>query len=356
MKTNIESLVAALQAYDGPPLRLMEVCGTHTHQLSHFGIPALLPPTVSLISGPGCPVCVTPSGYIARAATLSLRPNTTVLSFGDMLRVPGHGVSLLQAKAQGGSVAMMYSPMDAIAMAEKEPSRMFYVAAVGFETTLPLYALLVQRATERGLHNIRLLPALKALVPGLAWICQNEPDIHGFLGPGHVSAILGYGGYEALCRDHRIPMTVAGFGYEQLIAALWDLVSQARRGQCQVHNLYPGVVSRAGNEKAQALIRQVFLRKADRWRGLGILPDSGYFLRPEYSAFDASAQEPEADDPEADEADEAGCGCGQVILGRIRPVDCGQFGRRCTPEHPLGPCMVSSEGACGIWHASARKK
>lgn len=349
MASRLNNLVQAIQAYEGPPLRLMEICGTHTHQLSHFGIPALLPRNIALISGPGCPVCVTPGGYIDRAVELALEPGCTVLSFGDMLRVPGSNGSLQAARAAGGSVSLMYSPLDAVEHARRQPECLFVVAAVGFETTLPLYALLIKRLAAENIRNVRLLVAGKALLPALRWLCENSPEIDGFIGPGHVSTILGWGSYEPLCRQYRRPMAVAGFGYEHLIAALYDLMQQAVRGRGEVHNLYPGAVTRAGNLEAQALIDQYFVRVPSVWRGLGEIPDSGYALAPAFKAFDAGGYAEALAEPDD-------CLCGNVITGRAQPVDCGCFGTACTPGRPLGPCMVSSEGACGIWYATARHK
>ena len=347
MDKTIDRLAQCLRNYQGPPVRLMEVCGTHTHALSRLGIPAMLPHQVSLISGPGCPVCVTPAGYIDRAAELACQPHSVLLSFGDMLRVPGKKRSLLEAKASGGNVALMYSPLDALALAAKAPDTTFYVAAVGFETTLPLYALLIQRMEEQSIRNIRLLTAVKALLPGLDWLCQQSPEIDGFIGPGHVSAILGYGAYEPLCACYRLPLTVAGFEYQHLVPAIYDLVQQKKAGTHEVRNLYPSVVTREGNATAQALIHQYFVPAAAVWRGLGEIDGSGYSLAPAYQKFDAGAYDETS--PEGDE-----CLCGQIITGKARPVECPCFGTLCTPERPLGPCMVSSEGACGIWHSTER--
>ena len=349
MNKTLDRLVQSIQAYSGPPIRLMEVCGTHTHQLSRFGIPSLLPSNLSLLSGPGCPVCVTPAGYIDRAAAFALTPGATLLSFGDMLRVPGHTSSLLEAKAAGGSVALMYSPMDAIAHALREPSRIFYVAAVGFETTIPLYALLLQEIKRQGIRNIRLLTALKALLPGLHWLCGHNPEINGFIGPGHVSTILGYEAYAPLCEQSMLPLTVAGFAYEHLIAAIFDLTQQICRGTHQVHNLYPEAVTAKGNPEALALIRSCFVQEASVWRGLGNIPSSGYRLSPAFAEFDAGTYD--ETDTHSD-----GCLCGSIITGKASPADCACFGISCTPERPLGPCMVSGEGACGIWHATARTR
>ncbi len=351
MTGRIDRLIGAIRAYGGPPIRLMEVCGTHTHAISTFGIPALLPGCVSLISGPGCPVCVTPSGYIERAAEIALRPGCTVLSYGDLMRVPGNGASLAEAKAAGGSVTLMYSPMDAIGLAKRDPDRLFVVTAVGFETTLPLYALLIDRMREARVENIRLLTSLKALIPALHWIGQNNPGVHGFIGPGHVSAILGYGAYAPVCEAYGLPVAVAGFSFEHLIAAIHDLIRQVSQGRREAHNLYPGVVTEEGNAEALALVRRFFARTDSVWRGLGAIRDSGYVLRGEYAAYDAGSFDAETESAEPD-----GCLCGRVIIGRARPVDCPHFGAACAPERPLGPCMVSGEGACRIWHAAGREK
>lgn len=349
-RSGIAQLEQKIRAYAGPPIRLMEVCGTHTHQISKFGIPALFPQALTLISGPGCPVCVTPAGYIDCASEIALLPGHTLLSFGDMLRVPGHQTSLLAAKAAGASIALMYSPLDVVGHAQSAPDRMFYVAAVGFETTLPLYALLIDRLQSLQIRNVRLLVAVKALMPALTWLCENNPDIHGFLGPGHVSAILGYGGYIPLCAQHGLPMAVAGFGYEHIVAAIADLIRQISRGKSEVHNLYPSAVSLQGNTEALQLIDRYFVRKPSLWRGLGMIEDSGYQLAPAYAMYDAALGEV-ADSPEP-----PGCRCGQVIAGRIVPTGCPLFGKACTPQSPIGPCMVSSEGTCGIWYTNARVK
>ncbi|MCL2513019.1 MAG: hydrogenase formation protein HypD [Oscillospiraceae bacterium] len=346
MENKLDKIIRFIKNYDGPPIRLMEVCGTHTRQISHFGIQSLLPPNISLISGPGCPVCVTPAGFIDRAAELSMRPGCTALSFGDMMRVPGRETSLLQAKAAGGSVMLIYSPSDVLTYAKKEPGRLFYVAAVGFETTLPSYALLVRKLADENIKNVRLFTAVKALVPALERLCRNSPQINGFIGPGHVSAVIGCGGYEPLCEKYGIPLAVAGFGYEHLIAAVADLIRQAGRGTSEVHNLYPNAVSRQGNIDALELIGKFFVREPSVWRGLGEIEASGYSLAHGYADFDAGI------DLGQDEAEPDGCLCGEVITGRARPAECCHFGKTCTPEHPLGPCMASEEGACGIYRES----
>jgi hydrogenase expression/formation protein HypD len=349
MENKLNSMIEAIRAYDGPRIRLMEVCGTHTNSISKFGIPALLPENISLISGPGCPVCVTPAGYVDMAAELSLMPGCTVLSFGDLIRVPGLRTSLLKAKAVGGSVFIMYSPLEALEYARREPDRLLYVTAVGFETTLPVYALLIRRLMEENIKNVRLLTSVKALMPALTWICENNPDIQGFIGPGHVSAVLGWGGYDPLCQKFTIPMAVAGFGYEHIVAAIYDLMMQQKRGTYEVHNLYPSTVTKDGNQEALHLIDEIFERKSSVWRGLGEIRGSGYSLKSGYELYDAGSFE-------NDEHETTGCLCGRVITGRARPADCRFFGSSCTPENPKGPCMVSSEGTCGIWHQNSRKR
>ena len=315
------------------------MCGTHTHSIFQYGIRQLLAPGVTLLSGPGCPVCVTPAGYIDRAAELSLQNGYTLCTFGDMMRVPGERGNLLDAKALGGDVRMMVSPMDVLRWASDEPSRIFAVAAVGFETTLPIYALLMERLSENGIGNVRLLTSLKAILPALQWICTSEPDIDGFLGPGHVSTILGSNAYGALCARYRKPMAVSGFTYGQILAALCDLTDQTRRGLCEVHNLYPEAVTADGNIRAQRLINRYFTLEPSSWRGLGDIDASGYALRPEFACFDAGAW----DTGGAREA-KAGCLCGQVITGRVSPADCPNFGAACTPTSPLGPCMYHGHG------------
>jgi len=341
----IEKWAELVRKYDGPPLRLMEVCGTHTHRIFQYGIREMLSPRLELISGPGCPVCVTPSGYIDKAAALALEENAVLCTFGDMIRVPGQELSLASSQAKGGKVRIMYSPSDVAEWAKAEPEKTFYVAAVGFETTIPAYALLMDKVIGEKIGNIRLLTSLKALMPALSWICENSEELGGFIGPGHVSAVIGAAPYRLLCRRYGIPLAVAGFSYEHILAAVCDLVLQRRRGTSQVHNLYPEVVAEEGNEEALRLIGRYFVKKDSVWRGLGAIPKSGYFLAPEYAGFDAGSQ------LETGGAEDLqGCRCGSVIIGREKPADCPHFGKTCTPLHPLGPCMVSTEGACGIWH------
>lgn len=338
-----EALAALIRAYDGPPAKLMEVCGTHTRSIVQYGVHAVLPKGVELVSGPGCPVCVTPSGYIDRAVALSMEKGVCLCAFGDLLRVPGSELSLLEARALGARVEILYAPLDILPLAQKEPETLFVFAAVGFETTLPIYALLLKRLEEGCVQNVRLLTAVKALMPALYFLTESGASVRGFLGPGHVSAILGSDIYRPFCQTRRVPLTVAGFQYEEVLAGIYDLLSQIKAGTHEAHNLYRGVVSEQGNTRALSLIEACFALAPSPWRGLGEIPGSGYFIAPRYARFDAGS----FDIPLG--VEKKGCLCGGVIAGRVRPADCPHFNKSCTPASPIGPCMVSGEGACGIW-------
>lgn len=365
-----------LQSYDGKPLRFMEVCGTHTAEIHRNGIPALLPPSIELVSGPGCPVCVTVSAYIDRLIELGRNPKNCIVTFGDMLRVPGSVVSLSEARAQGCSVRMVYSPMDALKLAKADPDHVYIFAAVGFETTTPVYALLVQEALEQGVKNLRLLTSLKVMPPAIDWICaHNSSDacpareisvpvrggqsgemqesgwipafrgihgperIHGFLAPGHVSVITGSRIFEPLARKYGLPFVVAGFEGKEILAAIAALVKL--QGQGRVLNMYPSAVTEEGNREAQERVDRFFGPCDAAWRGIGVIADSGRKLRKEYEAFDAGSAE-----LMEDAGGNPACCCAQVLMGRIRPRECPLFGRVCTPQTPQGACMVSTEGSC----------
>ncbi len=340
-----DRLVASLAAYDGPPARLMEVCGTHTASIFRNGIRELLPPGVRLVSGPGCPVCVTSASYIDRCVEAALAPATTLLSFGDMRKVPGASTDLAGAAAQGGDVALMLSPMDSLKLAADHPERTYVIAAVGFETTAPAYALLLDEAVRLGLRNLRLLTSLKTVVPALDWLLANEPGLDGFLAPGHVSVVLGSDAYRPLAEKYHRPFAVAGFDAESILAGVLDLLEQRQAGRHAVHNLYPTAVRPEGNPRAVAAIGRVYEPCDAWWRGLGVIPGSGLRLRPEFAGFAVPF-----DDAAPDRDETPGCRCGEVIRGRCDPQDCPMFGTACTPRTPIGPCMVSPEGACGIWH------
>lgn len=328
-----------LAGYDGPPVTLMEVCGTHTAEISRNGIPGMLSPNIRLVSGPGCPVCVTVTDYIDKLVKLSMEEGFCVVSFGDMLRVKGSRKSLNDARAEGGSVRMVYSPMDMLALAQNDPETIYIFAAVGFETTVPVYALLLQEAEESGVRNIRLLTSLKTMPPAIDWICRNNQGVDGFLAPGHVSVVTGSRAFAPLARDYQIPFAVAGFTGEQILAAIAALVQN--RGKGVVMNLYRSAVTEEGNQKAQALINRYFVPCGAAWRGLGVIPGSGMALREEYRHYDAGSSHLILDQ----ELNPA-CRCASVLTGSISPAQCPLFGKTCTPQSPQGSCMVSMEGSC----------
>ena len=338
---------AFLKEYDGPPMNLMEVCGTHTAQISACGIPNMLSPAIRLISGPGCPVCVTVTSYLDRLVGLCLEPDTTVLTFGDLMRVRGSGRSLNDAKAEGGRVRMGYSPMDALKLAAADPARRYVFAAVGFETTAPVYAMLLERAEAEGIRNLRLLTSLKTMPPVIDWICKNQGGVDGFLAPGHVSVITGSRIFEPLSQKYGLPFVVAGFEGEQILAAVYALVKL--RGKGRVLNLYRSAVTERGNEMAQEAVRRWFVPCDAAWRGMGTIPGSGMVLRPEYAGFDAGSA-----GLSGDTSFGARCLCAKILTGAVSPNSCPMFGRVCTPETPQGACMVSLEGSCYNYFVSGR--
>jgi hydrogenase expression/formation protein HypD len=329
------------------PWTLMEVCGGQTHAIVKFGVDELLPPGITLVHGPGCPVCVTPLELIEKAIEIAARPGVIFCSFGDMLRVPGKDRDLLAVKASGGDVRIVYSPLDALRLARQNPERMVVFFAVGFETTAPANAMAVRRAAAEGVANFSVLVAHVLVPPALeALLSCADAEIQALLAPGHVCAVTGYQDYEPLAERHRVPIVVTGFEPLDLLKGVLAAVSQLERGEARVENQYPRAVVRQGNREALRVIEDVFAVSDRSWRGLGEIASSGYALAPKYRAFDAeqvfdvaavAAKEPEE------------CRAGLVLQGRLRPTDCPEFGVRCTPEHPLGATMVSSEGACAAY-------
>jgi hydrogenase expression/formation protein HypD len=329
------------------PWTLMEVCGGQTHSILKFGLDELLPAEVRLVHGPGCPVCVTPLEMIDRAIAIASRPGTIFCSFGDMLRVPGSRDDLLKVKARGGDVRIVYSPLDALRLAKQHPDRRVVFFAVGFETTAPANAMAVHRAKAEGLANFSVLVAHVLVPPALeALLSADGVLIQGLLAPGHVCAVVGYADYEPVASRYRVPIVVTGFEPLDLLKGVLAAVTQLEKGEARVENRYARAVVREGNPAARRMIEDVFVVKDRAWRGLGEIPRSGYALSPPYAAFDAetifdlgglSVKEPEE------------CRAGLVLQGRLRPTDCPEFGTRCTPEHPLGATMVSSEGACAAY-------
>ena len=342
----IREIIDYLKSYDGRELKLMEVCGTHTAAIFKNGIRSLISPKIKLISGPGCPVCVTPTAYIDKCIEYAMMPNHVLLTFGDMMKVPGTNESLSEAKGRGAAnIQLMYSPFEAVEKAQQHPELTYAVAAVGFETTAPAYALMIQEAEKKGISNIKLVTALKTAIPALHWICENQEDIDGFICPGHVSVITGSRVYDELASLYRKPFVVTGFEAEHILASLYRIVKQIEKNDGHTENLYRNAVKDDGNPKALAVMEKVFQTGPAMWRGLGIIDDSGLYLKDEYAEFDGGSFELYADMELP-----AGCGCADVIVGRINPDQCPMFGEKCTPLKPFGPCMVSSEGACGIWY------
>ena len=334
------------------PWTIMEVCGGQTHAIVRFGIDELLPREVELLHGPGCPVCVTPVELVDRAIAIAARPGAVLCSFGDMLRVPGSERDLLAAKAEGADVRMVYSPLDALALAEREPSREVVFFAVGFETTAPTTAMAVREAHRRGIANFSLLVAHVLVPPAIeAILAAPGRRVNGFLAAGHVCTVTGLAEYVPIAERHRVPIVITGFEPLDLLAGIHGCVAQLEEGRAEVENRYARVVRPAGNEVARAMVEQVFEVAPRTWRGIGSIAASGLRLRAAFAAHDAERRfgVSTIGGREAEE-----CRSGLVLQGRLRPPDCPAFGTRCTPDHPLGATMVSSEGACAAYHRYRR--
>ena len=341
-----EKLISAIRGLDLGPVRLMEVCGTHTMSIAKAGIKALLPENVQLLSGPGCPVCVTPPQVIDAILELSMRSEVIITSYGDMLRVPGskRGDSLLRRRALGAKVEMVYSPLDAIDIAEKNPDKQVVFLGVGFETTAPDTAAAVLSAKERGVENFSVFSMLKTVEPALRALTDMEGfNIDGFICPGHVAVILGEKGFEYLPLELGLPGAIAGFEAEDILLAIYKILKRIKEQKPGIDNCYSRAVSPEGNVLAQETVESCFEPRRDLWRGLGAIEMSGLGLRAELAAFDA---EKRFDISYGEVETPTACRCGDVICGRIAPQLCPMFGKVCTPEDPVGPCMVSSEGAC----------
>jgi len=339
----IRALCAAL----GRRVQLMEVCGTHTTSIFRAGIRALLPASLRLVSGPGCPVCVTSQADVELAIELAARPGVILATYGDMLRVPGRSGSLESRRAAGADVRVVASAAGALRIARANPDREVVFHAVGFETTAPATAVVVQRAEREGLTNFSALVSHKRIVPVMRVLLEaGDVPIDGFLCPGHVSVIIGAEAYRPIVERFGKPCVVAGFEAPQILLGLVRLLRQIERGEARLENVYESAARAEGNPVARALLADVFALTSARWRGLGELPDSGLGLAPRYARFDATQRfglRAGAEQPHPS------CRCGEVIQGRIDPCDCPLFGAGCSPLNPLGPCMVSSEGTCAAW-------
>lgn len=344
---NIKDITEFLNTYDGEELSFMEVCGTHTAAISENGIPSLLSDKIKLISGPGCPVCVTVADYIDKLCALALRDNTCVVTFGDLIRVPGSSSALQETKSKGGRIAMVYSPFEIIDLAKSDKNTVFIFAAVGFETTTPIYAVLLERIIEEDIKNIQLLTALKTMPAAIDALCKMGGKIDGFIAPGHVSVITGANEFKPLAEKYRLPFVVSGFRGEELLASIYALVKLNNQGK--VLNLYKSAVTDGGNERAKALVHKYFEPCDAVWRGIGKIANSGMALKAEYSRYDAGSRELINDN-----AKNKKCRCGEVITGFTSPRECPLFAKVCTPENPQGACMVSNEGSCFHYYINNR--
>ncbi len=331
-------------AWDGPPVRVMEVCGTHTMAIARSGIRSLVSGRVALISGPGCPVCVTPDGYIDAAIALGRRDGVVLATFGDMVKVPGTASTLEKERGEGADVRVVYSPLDAVAAAAAEPGRELVFLGVGFETTAPAIAGAILSARERGVRNFSVLASVRT-IPEAMGILAADPEIRieAFLCPAHVSAIIGADAYRPIAEAFGIPCVVAGFEPLDILLGLAMILDQKREGRAAVENEYSRVVTASGNAKARDVIARVFEKSDAGWRGIGVLPDSGLAIRAEHAAFDAAAKFGVVIAPARAAT---ACRCGDVLKGKIAPDGCPLFATACTPDAPVGPCMVSTEGTC----------
>ncbi len=353
--TAARALIAEITSLAGhqPERKFMEVCGGHTHAIYRHGIETLLPESIEMVHGPGCPVCVIPMGRIDDAISLASGDGVTMCCFGDMMRVPGSSGTLLEAKAKGADVRVVYSPLDALAVAEREQDREVVFLAVGFETTAPSTAITAIQARDRDVSNFSIFCNHVTIVPPMKAILDSPGmNLDGFLGPGHVSTVIGTGPYEFVAHEYGLPLVVAGFEPVDILQGVAMLLRQLADGRCEVENQYKRVVRESGNTAALEILAQVFtIRPHFEWRGLGFIAQSALGLNDDFTPWDA---EKRFEIPGVRVADPKACQCGEVLKGAIRPWECKVFGSACTPETPIGTCMVSSEGACAAYYNYGR--
>jgi hydrogenase expression/formation protein HypD len=349
-----QQMCRAIRAATTHSWTLMEICGGQTHSIVRYGIDELLPSAITLVHGPGCPVCVTPLELIDQAVEIAAQPGVIFCSYGDMLRVPGSGGDLLGVKAAGGDVRVVYSPLDCLRIAEERRDRTVVFFAVGFETTAPANAMAVWQARRRGLSNFTVLVSHVLVPPAMTAILSAPANrVQGFLAAGHVCTVMGFEDYEPLAERFRVPIVVTGFEPLDLLAGIYECVRMLEERRWGVINAYSRATQRAGNPRARQLIDEVFEITERKWRGIGTIPQSGYRLRPEYAGFDA-ARRFSVGSLRVNESDL--CISGQILQGLKKPHECPAFGKECTPDHPLGATMVSSEGACAAYHHYGRLK
>lgn len=334
-------------------LKIMEVCGGHTHSIFKYGIEEILPNNIELIHGPGCPICVMPKGRIDDAIALCQNPQIIFTTFGDAMRVPGSKTSLLQAKAQGADIRMVYSPLDSLKIAKENPHKEIVFFGLGFETTAPSTAFTILQAATENIKNFSMFSNHILVIPALQTLLENpDLELNGFVGPGHVSMVIGTEPYEFIAQKYQKPIVISGFEPLDIFQSIWMLLKQIVENRCQVENQYNRLVEKSGNKKALAAMNQVFtVREKFEWRGLGEIPNSGLKIKEKYSQFDAEIK---FTIPNLKIPDHKACQCGEILKGVLKPWQCQVFGTACTPETPIGTCMVSSEGACAAYYKYGR--
>lgn len=349
----VRGLAAAIRAAGSRPWNIMEICGGQTHTIIRYGLDRMLPPEIALIHGPGCPVCVTPVESIDRAVVIAGRPEVIFCSFGDMLRVPGSRKDLLTVKSEGGDVRLVYSPMDAVALAQKHPDRQIVFFAIGFETTAPANAMAVVQAAKLRLPNFSMLVSHVLVPPAMRAVLDSPLNrVQGFLAAGHVCAITGMDQYRPIAERYRVPIVVTGFEPVDILQGILMCVRQLEQGRSEVENQYARIVRPEGNRPALERIDEVFEVSPRKWRGIGEIPSSGLALRESYANYDAERRFPVAGIT-ADEPTE--CIAGEILQGHKQPLECPAFGTLCTPDRPLGAPMVSTEGACAAYFRYRRR-
>ena len=340
-------LLQAIQSFSGSA-SLMEVCGTHTMAIAKSGIRGLLPPNIKLLSGPGCPVCVTSQGDIDAVILMVQQKDLILVTFGDMMRVPGTYSSLQEERSKGADIRVAYSPLDALRVARENPDKEVVFLGIGFETTTPAIAITLEQAKMEGLQNFSVFSLHKVVPPALELIfTDSDIKVDGLICPGHVSAVIGIKPYEILAEKYGKPCVVTGFETLDIMEGIYMLLQQLKKDEARVEIQYSRVVKPEGNPIARQTIEQIFQPVSARWRGLGVIPASGLALREEYADMDARLK---FEIPEIEEVPIKGCACGEVLAGKITPKDCALFGRACTPLKPIGPCMVSHEGSCAAYY------
>lgn len=337
----------------GRPVKIMEVCGTHTMAAFRSGLRSLLPETVSLISGPGCPVCVTTTGYMDMVMAIARQPRTIITTFGDMIRVPGSSCSLEYARAAGADVRVVYSPTEALRAAESNPEHTIVFLGVGFETTIPAVAWSIKEAALRQIKNFTVLCGHKTIPMAMAALIKGDLRIDGFMCPGHVGVVIGAKAFEPVCRESGVPCVVTGFEFHDMATGIAMILRQVAQKRAEVEIQYSRSVDMEGNTAAQEIIKEVFRECDSDWRGLGVIPGSGLCIRDEFGAHDAGKLYGGLH--VAEPAENSGCVCGDVLRGLKTPFDCKLFGSACSPDKPVGPCMVSSEGTCAAYYKYAKK-